>query len=107
MSQIHPAACAVEIVYEAIGSSGWAAEARSDLSRVGARRPTQGVLTPTERRVAALAVDGLSNKEIARGLVVTVNTVEFHLRNAYAKLGIRSRTQLAPRLLEEGGDPRP
>jgi hypothetical protein len=37
-------------------------------------------------------------KEIAQALVVTVNTVEFHLRNAYAKLGVRSRTQLAARL---------
>jgi DNA-binding CsgD family transcriptional regulator len=90
--------------FDAIGSSGWAAEARSDLSRVGARRPTKGVLTATERRVAALAVDGLSNKEIARALVVTVNTVEFHLRNVYAKLGVRSRMQLATRVQEEGVD---
>jgi DNA-binding CsgD family transcriptional regulator len=62
------------------------------------------VLTATERRVAALAVDGLSNKEIARALVVTVNTVEFHLRNVYAKLGVRSRMQLATRVQEEGVD---
>jgi len=91
--------------FDAIGSSGWAAEARSELSRVGARRPTSpGLLTVTERRVAALAVDGLSNKEIARSLVVTVNTVEFHLRNVYAKLGIRSRMHLAARLQEMGVD---
>ena len=45
-------------------------------------------------------MDGLANKEIARTLVVTVNTVEFHLRNTYAKLGIRSRGQLAARLQE-------
>ncbi len=51
-------------------------------------------------------MDGLSNKEIARNLVVTVNTIEFHLRNTYAKLGIRSRVQLAARLHEEGLDPR-
>ncbi|MGZ5399754.1 MAG: LuxR C-terminal-related transcriptional regulator, partial [Nocardioides sp.] len=92
--------------FGAIGSPGWAAEARTELARVGARRKTPGLLTATERRVAALAVDGLSNKEIARSLVVTVNTVEFHLRNTYAKLGIRSRMQLATRLLEEGIDPR-
>jgi DNA-binding CsgD family transcriptional regulator len=91
--------------FDAIGSSGWAAEARSELSRVGARRPTSpGRLTATERRVAALAVDGLSNKEIARSLVVTVNTVEFHLRNVYAKLGIRSRMHLAARLAVGGAD---
>jgi DNA-binding CsgD family transcriptional regulator len=91
--------------FDATGSPGWAAEARSELSRVGARRPTSpGLLTATERRVAALAVAGLANKEIARTLVVTVNTVEFHLRNVYAKLGIRSRMQLAGRLAEEGID---
>ncbi len=82
--------------FEAIGSSGWAEDVRAELERVGARRPTsEGGLTPTERRVADLAIQGLSNKEIARNLVVTVNTVEFHLRNTYAKLGIRSRAQLA------------
>ena len=40
---------------------------------------------------------GRSNKEIARALFVTVNTVEGHLARAYAKLGIRSRAQLAHR----------
>jgi DNA-binding CsgD family transcriptional regulator len=85
--------------FETIGSSGWADDARAELERVGARRPaTGGGLTTTERRVAELAVEGLANKEIARTLVVTVNTVEFHLRNTYAKLGIRSRVQLASRL---------
>ena len=93
--------------FDTMGSPGWATDARSELARVGARRPTSpGLLTATELRVAGLAVDGLSNKEIARNLVVTVNTVEFHLRNTYAKLGIRSRVQLAARLHEEGLDPR-
>ena len=45
-----------------------------------------------------LAADGLANKEIASSLFVTVRTVEVHLKHAYAKLGIRSRTQLARRL---------
>ncbi len=82
--------------FDAMGSPGWAADARAELERVGARRSaTTGGLTATERRVAELALDGLSNKQIARTLVVTVNTVEFHLRNVYAKLGIRSRVQLA------------
>ena len=81
------------------GSSGWADAARAELSRVGARRPQgAGELTPTERRVAELAATGLANKEIAQELVVTVNTVEFHLSNTYAKLGIRGRAQLAGRL---------
>ena len=85
--------------FDAMGSPGWADDARAELERVGARRSASaGGLTATERRVAELAVDGLANKEIARVLVVTVNTVEFHLRNTYAKLGIRSRVQLAAAL---------
>jgi DNA-binding CsgD family transcriptional regulator len=81
---------------EELGSPGWVEEAGSELARVGARRPQpSGELTPAERRVAELAVEGRSNKEIARVLFVTVNTVETHLSHAYAKLGIRSRTQLA------------
>ena len=85
--------------FDAMGSPGWADDTRAELERVGARRSASaGGLTATERRVAELAVDGLANKEIARVLVVTVNTVEFHLRNTYAKLGIRSRVQLAEAL---------
>jgi DNA-binding CsgD family transcriptional regulator len=92
--------------FEAMGSPGWADDARAELERVGARRSaTTGGLTATERRVAGLAVEGLANKEIARTLVVTVNTVEFHLRNTYAKLGIRSRVQLASAL--QGIDEQP
>jgi DNA-binding CsgD family transcriptional regulator len=82
--------------FDEIGSPGWAQEARSELERLGARRPgAAGQLTPTELRVAGLAAEGLSNKEIAQQLVVTVNTVETHLSHAYAKLGIRSRAQLS------------
>lgn len=94
--------------FDGLGCPGWAAEARAELGRVGARRPSApGSLTETERRVADLAVAGLSNKEIARTLVVTVSTVEFHLRNVYAKLGIRSRVQLAGLELDGADDPEP
>ena len=85
--------------FDALGSPGWAAEARAQLARVGGRRPRQDDgLTPSEQRVAELAAGGHSNKEIARTLFVTVHTVEAHLSRAYAKLGVRSRTQLAGRL---------
>jgi DNA-binding CsgD family transcriptional regulator len=87
--------------FDAMGSPGWSGDARAELDRVGARRPTAaGRLTSTERRTAELAARGLANKEIARTLVVTVSTVEFHLRNTYTKLGIRSRMELGPRLRE-------
>src|SRR5262249_28080817 len=82
--------------FDETGSPGWADEARSELARVGGRRsPGAGGLTPSEERVVDLAVEGLTTKEIAQKLVVTVNTVEVHLRHAYAKLGVHSRAQLA------------
>jgi DNA-binding NarL/FixJ family response regulator len=82
--------------FDELGSSGWAEEVSSELARVGARRAVPaGALTPAETRVAALAVQGLANKEIARTLFVSVHTVEVHLSHVYAKLGVHSRTQLA------------
>jgi len=54
-----------------------------------------GELTDAERRVARLAAGGARNQEIARDLYLSVRTVEGHLSNVYAKLGVRSRTELA------------
>jgi DNA-binding CsgD family transcriptional regulator len=53
-------------------------------------------LTPSERRVAELAADNLTNKEIAQALFVTVKTVEVHLSSVYRKLELGSRRELAP-----------
>ncbi|MDP8909232.1 MAG: helix-turn-helix transcriptional regulator, partial [Chloroflexota bacterium] len=52
-------------------------------------------LTPSERRVCRLAADGLSNRDIAQALFVTLRTVEGHLTQSYMKLDISSRNQLA------------
>jgi DNA-binding CsgD family transcriptional regulator len=90
-------------LFDELGSPGWADEARTELSRVGARRAVPaGELTPAERRVAGLAAEGLGNKEIAGALFVSVKTVEVHLSHVYAKLGLRSRAQLARRLSAPG-----
>jgi len=58
-------------------------------------------LTASERRIAAMAADGLSNREIAQQAFVTSKTVEMHLRNTYRKLDITSRTQLPPSLIRQ------
>ena len=86
-----------------IGATRLANRAREELLATGARPRREALkgpesLTPSERRVAALAADGLSNREIAETLWVTRKTVELHLGNAYGKLAIRSRKQLADAL---------
>jgi DNA-binding CsgD family transcriptional regulator/tetratricopeptide (TPR) repeat protein len=58
-------------------------------------------LTTAERRVAELAVAGLTNPEIAQTLFVTINTVEGHLRHVYQKLSIHSRRQLPDALRDD------
>jgi DNA-binding CsgD family transcriptional regulator len=84
--------------FDDIGSPGWGERTRAELARLGTQPARSGELTPTEQRVVELAAGGLSNKEIARRLFVTVHTVEVHLAHAYAKLGVRSRAQLAARM---------
>jgi DNA-binding CsgD family transcriptional regulator len=89
-----------------IGATRLATLARAELLATGARvardsRSGPEALTPSERRVAELAMSGMSNKEIAEALWVSRKTVEVHLGHAYAKLGIRSRAQLAGALGQE------
>ncbi len=60
--------------------------------------PADGPLTSRQRQIAALVVDGLSNKEIAGRLVISKRTVDAHIDHIFAKLGVSSRTQLAARL---------
>jgi DNA-binding CsgD family transcriptional regulator len=60
-------------------------------------------LTPSERRVCRLAASGLSNRQIAQDLYVTVKSVETHLSHAYRKLDISSRSQLGEALGRDGG----
>lgn len=62
------------------------------------RRWQWDTLTPREMEVAQLAAQGKRNSEIARDLHISVRTVETHLANIYAKLSVRSRTELARRI---------
>jgi DNA-binding CsgD family transcriptional regulator len=52
-------------------------------------------LTPQEDAVTALVARGLSNREVAAELFVSPKTVQYHLTRVYAKLGVRSRSELA------------
>jgi class 3 adenylate cyclase/DNA-binding CsgD family transcriptional regulator len=82
-----------------LGATLLAEHAHEELVATGARpRRVElsgaAALTPSERRIAAMAAEGLSNREIAQALFVTLRTVEMHLSNAFRKLGVSSRTQL-------------
>jgi DNA-binding CsgD family transcriptional regulator len=84
---------------------------RTELLATGARprraaRSGADALTASERRVAALAAAGASNRTIAQDLFVTPRTVELHLTNAYRKLGIAGRSRLAEAIGPEESDPR-
>ena len=83
--------------FEKLGAATWAEKARGELGRIGGRRREEG-LTAAERRVAALVAEGRTNREVAAALFLTERTVASHLSHVYAKLGVRSRTELARQL---------
>ncbi len=89
-------------IFERLGSPPWEAQARSELDRVGLRR-SQGDLTSTERRVAELAAEGLTNREVAAKAFMSPKTVQANLTRVYRKLGISSRAELGARIAEERG----
>jgi DNA-binding CsgD family transcriptional regulator len=83
--------------FVALGAPIWAARADEALARIGGRTASPTDLSETERRVADIVALGLTNKEAAERLFMSVNTVESNLRRIYRKLGIRSRAELARR----------
>jgi DNA-binding CsgD family transcriptional regulator len=87
-------------IYDAAGARLWAERARRELARIGGRTASRDELTTAERRVAELVAQGMSNREAAAALFVTVKTVEAALSRAYHKLGVRSRAELARRFAE-------
>ncbi len=84
--------------FAALGTEQWAARAAHELRAAGGRRserlPTDGVLTARERDVCLLVAGGATNREAAAALYMSPRTVEHHLRMAYRKLGVRSRTEM-------------
>jgi DNA-binding CsgD family transcriptional regulator len=87
-------------LFEELGANPWAERANQELRASGetARRreaASSDALTPQERQVAALVRQGLSNRDAAAQLFLSPRTVDFHLRNVFAKLGVTSRSELA------------
>jgi DNA-binding CsgD family transcriptional regulator len=83
--------------FEDLGAASWVDKAHAELGHVGGRTRVEG-LTPAERRVADLVAEGRTNREVAATLVLGERTVASHLTHIYAKLGVRSRTELARKL---------
>jgi DNA-binding CsgD family transcriptional regulator len=95
-----------------VGALGLAERGNEEIAATGARprkvlQTGLDALTASERRVAQLAAEGMSNKEIAQTLFVTIKTVEVHLSHAYRKLEISSRAQLHKALLTPAPSPTP
>ena len=91
----------------AIGSQTWALRAEVLAGRLGSgpaaeRAGAPGGLTPREREVLALLVEGRSNRAIASALVISEATVVRHVANIYAKLSVHSRAQATRVALERG-----
>jgi DNA-binding CsgD family transcriptional regulator len=85
------------------GMEAFAERARLELEATGERARKRTVntldqLTPQETQIARLAAQGETNRAIAAHLFISASTVEYHLRKAFRKLGVKSRTQLAERL---------
>jgi DNA-binding CsgD family transcriptional regulator len=88
---------------DTLGARPWAERCASEIAACGLRprgqaATTTAQLTAQERRVAGLVATGLTNREVAAELVISAKTVEHHLGRVYAKLGLRSRTELVVRL---------
>jgi RNA polymerase sigma factor (sigma-70 family) len=91
-------------LFSGFGTEAFAERARVELQATGehARKRTPETidqLTPQELQISRLAAQGDTNREIAAQLFISPSTVEYHLRKAFRKLDVKSRTQLARRLL--------
>jgi DNA-binding CsgD family transcriptional regulator len=89
--------------FAGMGAGAFAHRAERELLATGERARKRTVdtldqLTPQETQIARLAANGNTNREIAAQLFISPSTVEYHLRKAFRKLGVKSRTQLAHRM---------
>ncbi len=93
------------IGFERCGAHPWAQQTAAELRAGGAAPAGSGAgglsrLTPQQLRIARYVAEGATNREVALSLSVSTRTVDYHLRNVFATLGVRSRVELA-RLVEQ------
>jgi DNA-binding CsgD family transcriptional regulator len=88
------------VSFERGGALGWATQARAELRATGDAGPGEPagpltLLTPQQLRIARCVAEGATNREVALRLSVSPRTVDHHLRNVFATLGVRSRVELS------------
>jgi DNA-binding CsgD family transcriptional regulator len=99
-------------LFTGIGTEAFAERTRGELEASGEHprkrtAETRDDLTPQEAHISRLAAAGATNQEIAAQLFISPSTVDYHLRKAFRKLGVRSRHQIARQMLEPGTHPDP
>jgi DNA-binding NarL/FixJ family response regulator len=97
-----------EDLFNEFGAEAFAERARIERLATGEharkRSPvTRFDLTPQELHISRMVAEGSSNREIASKLFISGSTVEYHLHKVFRKLGVRSRAQLAQRVLLSAG----
>jgi DNA-binding CsgD family transcriptional regulator len=89
-------------IFDDAGAAQWAERTRVELGRIGGRRaPARGALSASESAIAELVAAGRTNREVAATLHLSPRTVEWNLSKVYRKLGVRTRTELASKLLPQ------
>ncbi len=96
-------------MFESMGAKAFAERARVELAATGERARPRRVesasdLTARELQIGRLAAGGLTSREIASQLFISPNTVEYHLKKVFQKLGVRSRIQLAKAIPDSVGE---
>ncbi|KUL27368.1 LuxR C-terminal-related transcriptional regulator [Actinoplanes awajinensis] len=87
--------------FRLLGADPWAAQSVRELRAAGERPGPEttirgtGALTAQQQRIATLVAEGATNREVAQELHLSPRTVDHHLRNVFARLGVRSRTEMA------------
>ena len=111
LTYVPPEGSAADLLAAVDGLARQTAVARPDMSLAdeGGARLASSALTVREHEIAGLLARGLSNKQIARGLSIQVQTVKNHASRVFEKLGVRTRSELAARLKEPraSGDAEP